>query len=315
MPEQNANQYPVVVGYEIRSVLGKGPLGTVYRARNLATKEVVSFRAFARPQGADQARWNAAVEKFRASLVRHQTVDNHPNIQKVITYGHEGDIFYVINEYFEADNLRTLIDQKAPFSYTWVAAVFKQVAQALDYAYSRGLAHTDLTPYNILITKKDGAVSVINFGLARTRNKAGSPYVSPEQLGGWEGDRISDVYGAGAVMYEMLTGRPPFQGTAAEIVRAVKLDPPPPMEGQPVHVRNVIRAMMDKDRFKRYPTVSEAVSDLERRRSPRFTEMRTARLDPNVRLADARAPREEEPSIYDYDLQNQDADSILGRLR
>src|SRR5580698_3870880 len=110
MPDTDTNRsYPNVAGFELRSVLGKGPLGTVYRARNLATKQLVVFRAFVKPVGANDVKWREAVGKFRDVLIRHHAVDAHPNIQKIISFGDVDGTFFVISEFFEGLTLRQIM--------------------------------------------------------------------------------------------------------------------------------------------------------------------------------------------------------------
>ncbi len=259
---------PVIAGYEIHGELGRGPLGKVYRAREIATGRIAVFRGFARPAGADEEQWTQAVDRFRELLAAHERVDSHAAIQKIFAFGEQGALFYVATEYFDGRTIRSIIDNDGPQPLAFAIEVFRQVADAVDYAAANGQCHTDITPYNILLTP-NGSVRVINFGLGHTRDKTGSPYVSPEQLAGFEGDLRSDVYGMGAVMYELLSAKAPFTGeTGHEVVAKVRSSIPAPLLNQPPFVRDVLAKMLAKSPSYRYETAAEAISDLEQQRAP-----------------------------------------------
>jgi serine/threonine-protein kinase len=130
-------------------------------------------------------------------------------------------------------------------------------------------------------------VVVLNFGLAHIRRKASSPYQAPEQVKGWDGDHLSDVFSCGALLYEVLSGKSPFTGTPDEIREKIKSFPPPPLIGQPNFVRDIVQMMMAKDRLARYSKFSEVLRDLRTQHSPQPTDHKT-QAPSTGRLADAR---------------------------
>ena len=205
---------PIIAGYKIGKEMGQGPLGKIYRAAHTETGQRVVFRGFTKPAGADDAKWEAAKNQFRDLLAAHQRVEEHLNVQKILAFGEEDDLFWIATEWFEARTLHQILTEEGAQTRRRTFDIFEQVARAVDSAGERGLSHTDLTPYNILLVKPPAnepnriIVKVINFGLAHARRKYGSRYAAPEQLNGVEGDRRADVYAAGALLYEMLAGVP-----------------------------------------------------------------------------------------------------------
>ncbi len=282
---------PVVAGYRVGAEMGQGPLGKIYRAENVETGEKVVFRGFTRPDGADSEKWDAAKEQFRGLLEQQQKRDRHPVIQDIIGFGEENGLFWIATEYFEARTLQQIMASGGAQPIAWCVAVMKQVADAVDFAAEQGLAHTDLTPYNVLLVNHPEApdlieVRVINFGLAHARPKYGSRYAAPEQQDGFEGDHRSDVYAVGALLLELVTGKPIFTGTTPEEIaqKARADDPLKTAVSLPSYARNVLGAMLAKEPRFRYSGVGRAIEDLDNKRSPdgadRFdgVEMNTAAL-------------------------------------
>ena len=279
--------------------MGAGPLGKIYRAVHEATGEKAVFRGFTRPEGADPEKWEAAKNQFRELLEQHHRIDKHPTIQAISGFGEEQGLFWIATEYFEGRTLQQILASGGAQDLPWCLEVMRQVADAVDYAGERGLPHTDLTPYNILLVNHRESpnqvdVRVINFGMAHARSKYGSRYAAPEQQNGFDGDRKSDVYAVGALLFEMLTGKPIFTGTTAdEIAQKIRTEAlPNGLSGRPSYVQNVLGAMLAKAPRFRYASVKEAINDLANKRSPAGAdrhdgvEMDTARL-----LAERRGER------------------------
>ena len=265
---------PVIAGYRIGEQMGVGPLGKIYRAMHETTGGSAVFRGFARPDGADLEKWEAAKNQFRDLLGAQHRIDKHPVIPNILGFGEENGLFWIASEYFEGRTLQQILAAGGAQDLPWCIEVMRQVADAVDHAGEQGLPHTDLTPYNILLVNHADApnrvdVRVINFGMAHARAKRGSRYAAPEQQMGSEGDRRSDVYAAGALLFEMLAGKPVFAGTTAdEIARKVVSEPVLGLVGRPAYVQNVLGAMLAKEPRFRYATVGEAVEDLANKRSP-----------------------------------------------
>ena len=274
---EESESHPVVAGYRVGEEMGRGPLGKIYRAQHVETGDMVVFRGFTRPADADDTAWQAAKEEFRSLLEQHRRIDGHPVIQQIIAFGEEGELFWIATEYFEGRPLHEFLGGgTGGRPMDWAVAVMKQVAAAVDFAAERGLAHTDLTPSNVLLLNEAGPepavprVKVINFGLAHARNKFGSPYAAPEQVTGKEGDRRSDVWGAGALLFHLLTGALPFVGDSPKGIAGQILQGAPPIPGSlPEYARDVLAKMLARNPSARYPSVGAAVADLEFRRSPK----------------------------------------------
>ena len=281
--------HPVVAGYRIGEEMGRGPLGKIYRARHEQTDEWAVLRGFTRPEGVEERRWDAAKAQFRDLLTTHKNLPSHPAIQKILGFGEEDELFWVASEYFEAKTLQFVLMEEGPQSLAWTLSVFRQVADAVDWAGAHGVCHTDLTPHDILLMRDpdlspgQSRVKVINFGLAHARRKYGSRYAAPEQMAGVEGDRRADVYATGALLCEMLTGQPLRDGkTPDEIAARVRAaDLPAFPNFWPAYVQNVLTAMLARDPQRRYERVTHAIEDLAAKRNPSFS---TTLADASARL-------------------------------
>lgn len=303
---------PLIAGYVIGEGMGRGPLGKIYRATHHETGKQVVFRGFTRPEGADATAWEKAKDQFRELLEQHRRIENHPNIQKIVNFGDEDGLFWIATEYFEGRTLHAILEQEGAQRLPWAIAVFRQVAHAADWSGERGLSHTDLTPYNILLVNQPEAdsrkiqVKVINFGLAHARKKYGSRYAAPEQMTGSEGDRRADVYAVGALLYETLTGVPLHDGASPELVAAQvktnKANKLPAVPDQPDFVGKVLSVMLTTDPRMRYASVSEAVDDIDHERAPESFAAQGIVLDDPEEAAKA----EKSVRLQDYRLSDQD---------
>ena len=261
---------------------------------------------------------DAAKNQFRDLLVAHQRVEEHLNIQKILAFDEDDNLFWIATEWFEARTLHQILTDEGAQPLRWTLNVFKQAAKAIDFAGERGLSHTDLTPYNILLVKPPAnepdriIVKVINFGLAHARRKYGSRYAAPEQMEGIEGDRRSDVYAVGALIYETLTGVPLHDGaTPEDIVNQARKSAVPPIPDQPEYVQRILAVMLNRDPRFRYASVSEAIDDLEQGRVP------AAFAAHGVSLTEAPTsvkPDKEAIALQGYRLSDQDVVIIRNRM-
>ncbi|NUP98794.1 MAG: protein kinase [Armatimonadetes bacterium] len=268
--ETSAEPKPVAViaGHAVFEPLGVGPLGTVYRATKIETGATVVFRGFHRPEGADDAAWQAAVDRFTATLEAQDRVEKHPNIQDVYEWGASGKLFYLSTEFFIGRTLRRVVDEAGPQPLAWALPVFKQVSAALEHARRGGLLHGDLTAHSILVLE-EGSVRVINFGMGHTRDRTGSPYLAPEQLRGAINDQRTDVYAFGTLLYELLAGHPPFRADDPEALGQQILGAAvPPIAGQPAAVNAVLAKLLAKAPISRYESTHQAIADLQAGRPP-----------------------------------------------
>jgi serine/threonine-protein kinase len=274
-PASAAPDVPAVGGYELLDVLGKGGMGVVYRARQTALNRLVAVKmiqpeVYAGP--AERARFRTEAEAA-AGL-------QHPNIVQVYEVGeHDGRPFLAL-EYVDGGSLADRLGG-TPLPARAAAELVETLARAIHYAHERGVVHRDLKPANVLLTA-GGTAKVADFGLAKrlegeagqTRTGAvlGTPnYMAPEQAAGRvkEIGPAADVYGLGAILYELLTGRPPFQGTTLletlEQVRSQTPVPPRLLRPQvPRDLETVCLKCLEKDPGRRYASARDLADELRR---------------------------------------------------
>ncbi|HEY8291913.1 MAG TPA: protein kinase, partial [Thermomicrobiales bacterium] len=257
--------------YRIDGVVGDGGMAVVYRGWDLVLNRVVAIKVL-REQYATN---DSFLARFRREAQSAAGL-SHPNIVNVYDVGRDGDTWYIVQELIDGTDLATLIRQRGQFTVPDAIEVMTQIAPALDYAHSHGIIHRDIKPHNILIDAR-GTAKVVDFGIAKGVNDikmtdAGTAlgtagYISPEQATGSPLTAASDLYSAGVVLYEMLTGRLPFVGDTAVSVamQHVRNAPPPPSRFNakiPRHVEAVILRAMEKLPDRRYLSGAEMVSAL-----------------------------------------------------
>ena len=202
--------------YEILEKIGSGGMAVVYRGRDRKLDRYVTVKVLREEFVGDEE----FIERFRSEACSVARL-SHPNIVRAYDVGEDGDIKYIVNEYIHGDTLKKAIKEKAPFDSRSTINVAIQIASALSQAHKAHIVHRDIKPQNILVGT-DGVVKVTDFGIARaatastmttTANAAGSVhYFSPEQARGGYVDEKSDIYSLGITMYEMVTGRLPYEG-------------------------------------------------------------------------------------------------------
>jgi eukaryotic-like serine/threonine-protein kinase len=263
-------------GYEILGELGRGGMGVVYKARQVGLNRLCALKMILAGglAGAD------AIARFKieAEAIAHL---QHPNIVQVYEIGEADDCPYFSLEFVDGINLQAKI-AATPQGAAETARLMQQICQGVDAAHKRGVLHRDLKPANVLLTK-DNIPKITDFGLAKrieekdvgqTRTGAilGTPsYMAPEQAMGRakEVGPAADIYSLGAVLYDMLTGRPPFRGeTVMDTLNQVqKLEPLPPRDlvpKVPLDLQTICLKALEKDPNKRYATAGEMADDLRR---------------------------------------------------
>jgi predicted Ser/Thr protein kinase len=260
-------------GFQIESELGRGGMGVVYKAHELSLNRKVAIKVLSQRLGADEE----FIQRFKreAQIIAAM---NHPNIVNILTYGEEKGYHYFAMEYVRGRDLSEIMKEKGVMSLHEALTITEQVASALGEAASRGVVHRDLKPSNIMVDES-GRIRVTDFGVAHLEDSAaqltrtglflGTPeYASPEQATGGPLDPRSDIYSLGAVLYRMLSGRPPITGESPlRVVVKIATEPVTPIgevnPSVPVPVRELIDRMMARDPNERYQTPQEVIKGIE----------------------------------------------------
>ncbi len=264
--------------YEITDEIGKGAMGVVYLARDPLIGRLVALKTFrigysVRDQEMEQFRIRFLREAQSAGILTHPNI---VTIHDVVESSEEG-LAFIAMEYVKGTNLKLLLQGDQKLSLPFVLDVISQVGDALDYAHSNRVVHSDVKPANILITT-DNRVKITDFGIARLDSSnltqegqlLGTPnYMAPEQIQGKEVDHRADLFSLGVVLYEMLTRHKPFQGENLTVVshRIVYDHFTPPREyvqGLPPGLEPVLVKALEKEPARRYQRARDLVDDLRR---------------------------------------------------
>jgi serine/threonine-protein kinase len=257
--------------YAVLGLLGRGGMGAVYRARDEQLGREVALKVLL-------AAADPGVRERFAREARAVAALRHPGIVALLDAGDQGGVPYLALELVEGETLLRAIERG--IESREAARIAAEVAAAVGHAHSHGIVHRDLKPANVLL-EKDGRARVSDFGLARVVGDAGKAlsaggevlgtpaYMSPEQAAGEASSELSDVYGIGAVLYEMLAGRPPHEGaTPANVIFSVlQKDPPAPRSLNPkVHsdLETICQKALEKEPARRYASAGALALDLER---------------------------------------------------
>lgn len=244
---------PATLGrYRVLSVLAAGSMGTLYRCIDPRTQRPVVIKT-ARADLLTSAEGQAVLASLRAEAELGRGLE-HPGIVATLDSGEENSIAYVVLEYVEGESLQQHFDRGVAFSVARAVAIMAQVLDALQFAHERGVAHRDIKPANILLTSGD-QVKLADFGIARVAGSPAAPvdlilgtpgYVAPETYLTDSTDARADIFAAGAVLYQLLAGTPPFTGTAAEIMFKVchESPVPPSIAGASAAIRPLDSAVM-----------------------------------------------------------------------
>src|SRR5271155_829642 len=203
--------------YEMIHLIARGGMAQVYRARDRLLDRPVALKVLFPELSADRS----FVERFRREAQAAANL-SHPNIVPVFDWGESEHTYFIVMEYVDGEPLSSIIRTEGPLEPSQAASISADIAKALSYAHRHGVVHRDIKPGNVLITA-DGQVKVTDFGIARAIGTdeqvtqtglvmGTATYFSPEQAQGLAVDARSDVYALGVVLFEMLTGRPPFLG-------------------------------------------------------------------------------------------------------
>lgn len=257
--------------YEIIEKIGEGGMADVYKAKCQKLNRYDAVKILKKEFIND----STLVEKFTKEATAIANLSDN-NIVNVLDVGTQGDIHYIVMEYVNGKTLKQIIREEGKLSYEKVLDYGIQIAKALDCAHRNNIIHRDVKPQNILVTN-DGVVKVTDFGIAKSPNSetitntsrvmGSAHYFSPEQAKGNYVDYRSDIYSFGVVLYEMITGRLPFDAESPVSVALKHIQEPvvPPIiidEKIPENLNKLILKAMEKEPIKRYQSVKEILNDL-----------------------------------------------------
>ena len=283
--------------YEILEILGEGGMAFVYKARDTQLERFVAIKTL-KPNYVNQETF---VERFKREAKTAANL-NHPNIVQIFDWGIEDEPYFVM-EYIEGNTLTSIIAKNRTISLSDILFIGAQVSNGLHAAHQKGLVHRDIKPGNIMITP-DGKVKVTDFGIVSLQNeesditKTGSilgtaSYISPEQAQGKPVSIESDLYSLGTVLYELISGKPPFTGDTPISTATKHLTEKPEKLSSfrrdlPKGVENTIMKMLEKATYDRFKSAEDVRATLlQQRKSLQFEQTRENLVDltnPKIKL-------------------------------
>lgn len=291
--------------YEIIQNVGNGGMATVYRAKDNVLNRFVAVKILRDEFTTDEE----FIKRFRSEAQAVASL-NHPNIVGVYDVGNEGNLYYIVMELVQGKTLKEVIAEEGKLSWKWSINVAIQIASALETAHKNNIVHRDIKPHNIIITE-EGVAKVTDFGIAKAVSNStitafgttiGSVhYFSPEHARGGFTDAKSDLYSLGVVMYEMVTGKVPFDADTPVSIALMHMQEKPvePIElnpNIPNSVNKIIIKAMQKDANLRYQSASEMLKDLNmalKNPDGNFVFMKDIEND---------FPTQKIPTMYDTDI-------------
>lgn len=256
--------------YEVLEKIGAGGMSDVYKAKDHKLNRLVAVKVL-KQEFSENANF---VSRFSTEAQAAACL-MHPNIVTVYDVGEENGVYYIVMELIEGITLKKYIEKKARVSVKEAVSIAIQVAMGIEAAHSKHIIHRDIKPQNIIISK-DGKVKVTDFGIAKaatsktiSSNVMGSVhYTSPEQARGGYSDEKSDIYSLGITIYEMLTGRVPFDGdtTVAIAIKHIQEDMVSPREYVPeipISIEKIVMKCCQKSPQRRYQCVPDLIDDLK----------------------------------------------------
>ncbi len=256
----------VVGPYQITEKIGEGGMGAVFKGIDTMLEREVAIKML-RPE---LARQPEVVERFRTEAITLAKL-NHPNIATLYSFLRQEDDYFMVMEFVRGNTLETVIMNYGAIAYERAIPLFCHSLEGIDHAHKQGIVHRDIKPANVMVMET-GSVKVMDFGIARVLGSArmtrqGSvvgtvEYMSPEQIRGEDSDARSDIYSLGILLYEMLTGRVPFNSTSEYEIMKLQIEeaPPPPTlfaAQLPLPIEQAIMRSLAKKAKARFQTAGE----------------------------------------------------------
>ncbi|MBI4468618.1 MAG: protein kinase [Acidobacteria bacterium] len=290
--------------YLIEERIGQGGMGSVYRTRHLVTGKPLAIKVLLE----DLAAYDSFVQRFLHEA-RAAAFLTNPHVINILDCGREGDVVYLLMEYLQGHTLHQLIKLEGPFGPTRAARILGQICSALADAHAHGIIHRDLKPDNVMLRQVEGErdyVKVLDFGIAKVLDEQGAvklpasrnlfigtpEYASPEQCNSKPPTPLSDIYSLGIILFEMLTGRPPFQGEPMQVMMQHASQPPPTLREAGLNtsadIEAVVARALEKDPARRIPSALQLAGDFQaaanhhRRNSREITAGRRPSAEPNL---------------------------------
>ena len=302
--------------YEIIEIIGVGGMAVVYKAFDSIDNRIVAVKVLK-----DEYLRNEEFRRRFRNESKAIALLSHPNIVKIYDVSYGDNLQYIVMEYVEGITLKEYIEQQGKLDIREAIYFITQILRALQHAHDKGIVHRDIKPQNILLIS-DGTIKVTDFGIARfsrsetrtmTEGAIGSVhYISPEQAKGSITDAKTDLYSAGVVLYEMLTGKLPFQSDNAVSVALMQLQKDPVMPRDinpeiPIGLEQIVIRAMQKNPNDRYQSASEMLMDIaEFKKNPNvkfdysyFVDKQPTKYIPiaDTPIADAEIPKPKTPPV------------------
>jgi eukaryotic-like serine/threonine-protein kinase len=260
--------------YQIQAHMAQGGMSDIYKAFDLVNRREVVIKVPDQTMLGDPAQY----ERFQRELEVMDTLD-HPAILKGLGSGKFNRVPFLVTEFVDGKSLRAIIDSSAPIPVDNALNLVRKIADGMAYCHKNEVVHRDLKPENIFISDMEQPV-IMDFGLALTKGAhrvtysnlsatMGTPdYMSPEQVDGKRGDQRTDVYALGTILFEMLTGHPPFTGDSPMVVMSQHLNSLPPRVDNlnaavPVNIAAIVAKCLQKDPEMRFASMEELITAID----------------------------------------------------
>jgi tetratricopeptide (TPR) repeat protein len=272
--------------YEILELIGEGGMGRVYKARDLELDRLIALKTIRREKGSDPE----TVRRFKQELVLARRV-THKNVVRIYDLGEAGGVKFFTMELLEGQSLKKVIQRDGRVAVPQAISMLRQMLSALEEAHEQGVIHRDLKPQNIMVSS-DGTPHIMDFGIARCAESAGMTatgsvlgtpdYIAPEQVSGEATNAQTDLFSLGVILYEMLSGKVPYDADTpiGKVMMRLNTRPGALHEIQPdvpIYLGRMVLKCLEVDPALRYQSAREVLDDLEREQVDRSWSLRARR--------------------------------------